>query len=174
MTLLSAAARTIAGLAAAALLPSVALAQSETLTPVGEPPQPEARAEGGEDWHAFSRSTRLVYLADVGTLAEAAGVTTVRIARVPREAPTDDFPHYEIETYEFRCPQNQARSLALLEYGAGDAELSRHDEVDPAWEAVPTDGFLRYLWAIACDRNRNSERSWPSIRTFIDAGAPSA
>ena len=55
-----------------------------------------------EEWNAFSRNARLVYLVDVGGIATVGDTTSVRVARVPLQTSVGDYSH-KIDEYEIRC-----------------------------------------------------------------------
>lgn len=152
-----------------ALAMSATMAHAQVLSPGHGQSLSQIRES---DWHPFSRSGALIYLADAGLAAEAGGVTTIQVAKVPRNEPGEGQPAYRIETYEYRCASGEARSILISERDASGQETDRYDEGDAPWEAVPQEGFLRYLWTVACDGHRNAAGSWPSIQAFIAAGKP--
>ena len=46
-----------------------------------------AGTASAEEWNAFSRNARLVYLADVSAIFTVGDTTEVRVARVPMQTP---------------------------------------------------------------------------------------
>lgn len=122
-----------------------------------------------EDWHPFSRSDQTIYLADVDSVVANGDVKTIRVAKVPRR-PTPDQSGYRVELFEFRCAANEVRNVATLEYDASGGEIDRFDDDLAEWEEIYPNSYLEFLKGMACDGNRATSRTWPSIPAFIEAG----
>ena len=90
-----------------------------------------ASAASAEEWNAFSRNARLVYLADVGAIYTVGDTTEFRVARVSLQTPAGDYSH-KIDEYQIRCGAKQARIVAEIEYGADGAQVERYPEADAA------------------------------------------
>lgn len=136
------------------------------------PPPPEAAAPAPavEDWHPFSRSAAKAYLADVGHIGQG-DVVTIRMARVNLNAPAAGNYSYVADEYEFQCAAGQVRTVASNEYGPDGVAFDRYEDPSP-WEDIPDRSLDAYLKALACDGERASPPTWPSIKAFIDAGRP--
>jgi len=131
---------------------------------------PPAQAATAADWHPFSRSAAKAYLADVGHIGQGE-VVTIRMARVKIDAPVaGDYSHV-VDEYEFRCEAGQVRTVASNDYAADGVAFDRYEEASP-WEDIPARSLDAYLKALACDGDRASPPTWPSIKAFIDAGRP--
>ena len=141
--------------------PGLAAAQEEVLTT--EPPA----AAGTPSWRTLSRTSSAIYLVDVGSVVEADGVKSVRMARTLRNpsAPTDR--EHAVEQYQFRCPANQWRVVRTEEYGADGTQDDAWDEADAPWLDVPADTNMAYLKAVACDGEVPTARPWPSLDAFL-------
>ncbi len=141
-----------------------ALAPAEALTPqAAAPPAP-----AGPEWHVFSRSSDRAYLIDLGTVAEANGANTVRVARVSRRNPAGDYSH-SVESYTLRCSANQVKLGETVEYDPAGTEADRFDD-GADWEEIPPDSVDEYVKMQVCDGQRSAPPSYPSIQAFIDSG----
>lgn len=131
-----------------------------------------AFAAGGssaEEWNAFSRNARLVYLADVSAIATAGDITSVRVARVAVQSPAGDYSH-KIDEYEFRCRARQARITVEIEYGPDGAELERYPEADAAWDDIRPNSLSAFIQPLVCNGDRADGPNAASIKAFIDGG----
>ncbi len=122
-----------------------------------------------ETWQAFSRSVNNAFMADVDGIATEGGITSIKVATVPRTGEAGDVSH-SIETYQFRCDANQWRTAGVVEYGPDGLEVGQYPEEDAPWEPVRRDTMPSYLKDMACDGARTVPPHWPSIQAFIDAG----
>ena len=128
-----------------------------------------AGAATAEEWNAFSRNARLVYLVDVGGIATVGDTTSARVARVPLQTPVGDYSH-KIDEYEIRCAAKQARVLAEIEFGPDGAEVERYPETDAAWDDIRPTSLSAYIQPIVCDGARADGAPAASIKAYIDAG----
>jgi len=124
--------------------------------PVQDPPV--------SDWHAFSRSSTTVYLADAGTLTMVDGATRVQVARVPITG--SDFS-YEIDRYAFRCDAREILFLGTDVYDASGALEDSYDETAVEWEPVSEGTNYGFLYEVACNEKRSSQGSYPSVTAYI-------
>ncbi len=124
-----------------------------------------------ETWQPFSRSAANAFMADSDSIVSAEGITSIKVATVPRGAEAGDLSH-SIEVYEFRCGANQWRTAGVVEYGPDGAEAGQYPEEDAPFEPVRRDTMPHYLKEIACDGARAVPPHWPSIAAFIEAGRP--
>lgn len=124
-----------------------------------------------ETWQAFSRSAQNAFMADADSIVTADGVTSIKVATVPRAGEAGDLSH-SVETYEFRCDASQWRTAGVVEYGPDGTEAGRYPEEGSPWEPMRRDTMPHYLKEIACDGARAVPPHWPSIRAFIEAGRP--
>lgn len=122
-----------------------------------------------EEWNAFSRNARLVYLADVGGIATVGDTSSIRVARVSLQSPAGDYSH-KIDEYEIRCAAKQARIMAEIEYGSDGAEVERYPEADPAWDDIRPTSLSAYIQPIVCDGARADGPNASSIKAYIDGG----
>ena len=128
-----------------------------------------AGAASAEEWNAFSRNARLVYLVDVGGIATVGDTTSARVARVPLQTPVGDYSH-KIDEYEIRCAAKQARVLAEIEFGPDGAEVERYPEADAAWDDIRPTSLSAYIQPIVCNGDRAEGANAASIKAYIDAG----
>lgn len=128
-----------------------------------------AGVASAEEWNAFSRNARLVYLVDVGGIATVGDTTSARVARVPLQTPAGDYSH-KIDEYEIRCAAKQARVLAEIEFGPDGAEVERYPEADAAWDDIRPTSLSAYIQPIVCDGARAEGAPAASIKAYIDAG----
>lgn len=132
-----------------------------------------AMALGGpaaaETWQAYSRSATNAFMADADSIATEAGITSIKVATVPREGEAGDLSH-SVETYQFRCDADQWRTAGVTDFGPDGSEAGQFPEVDSPWEPLRQDTMPNYLKAIACDGARAVPPHWPSIQAFIEAG----
>ncbi|MCS6626412.1 hypothetical protein N0B44_26165 [Roseibacterium beibuensis] len=124
-----------------------------------------------ETWQAYSRSQNNAFMADADSIAAEGGITSIRVATVPRAGESGDLSH-SIETYQFRCGASQWRTAGVVEYGPDGSEAGQYPEEDAAWEPVRPNTMPNYLKEIACDGARAVPPHWPSIQAFIEAGRP--
>ncbi|WP_298747383.1 surface-adhesin E family protein [uncultured Brevundimonas sp.] len=122
-----------------------------------------------ETWQAYSRSPNNTYMADADSIATEAGITSIKVATVPKAGDPGDLSH-SIETYQFRCEADQWRTAGMVEIGPDGSEVAQYPEEDAAWEPLRRETMPRYLKEIACDGARGVPPHWPSIRAFIEAG----
>ncbi|HEV2081282.1 MAG TPA: surface-adhesin E family protein [Brevundimonas sp.] len=141
--------------------PAVAAAQEEVLTT--EPPA----AAGAASWRTLSRTSATIYLVDVGSIAEAEGVKSVRLARTTRNPPSGADREHTVEQYQFRCPANQWRVVRTEEFGADGATIDAWDEADSTWLDVPAETNMAYLKAVACGGDVPGGRAWPRLEDFL-------
>jgi hypothetical protein len=128
-----------------------------------------AGAASAEEWNAFSRNARLVYLVDVGGIATVGDTTSIRVARVPLQTPVGDYSH-NIDEYEIRCGAKQARFLGEIEFGPDGAEVGRYPEADTAWDDIRPNSLSAYFQPIVCDGARADGPNAASIKAYIDNG----
>lgn len=128
-----------------------------------------AGAASAEEWNAFSRNARLVYLADVGAISTVGDTTSVRVARVSLLTPAGDYSH-KIDEYEIRCAAKQSRILAEIEFGADGVEVERYPEADAAWDNIRPTSLSAYIQPIVCEGARADGPNAPSIKAYIDGG----
>lgn len=128
-----------------------------------------AGAATAEEWNAFSRNARLVYLVDVGGIATVGDTTSARVARVPLQTPVGDYSH-KIDEYEIRCAAKQARVLAEIEFGPDGAEVERYPEADAAWDDIRPTSLSAYIQPIVCNGDRAEGANATSIKAYIDGG----
>ena len=124
-----------------------------------------------ETWQAFSRSAHNAFMADADSITSANGITSIKVATVPRAGEAGDLSH-SVEVYEFRCDANQWRTAGVVEYGPDGAETGRYPEEGSPFEPARRDTMPHYLKEIACDGARPVPPHWPTIRAFIEAGRP--
>lgn len=128
-----------------------------------------AGAATAEEWNAFSRNARMVYLVDVGAIATVGDTTSVRVARISLLTPAGDYSH-KIDEYEIRCGVKQARILAEIEFGPDGAEVERYPEADAAWDDIRPTSLSAYIQPIVCDGARADGATAASIKAYIDGG----
>ena len=128
-----------------------------------------AGVASAEEWNAFSRNARLVYLVDVGGIATVGDTTSARVARVPLQTPAGDYSH-KIDEYEIRCAAKQARVLAEIEFGPDGAEVERYPEADAAWDDIRPTSLSAYIQPIVCDGARADGATAASVKAYIDGG----
>ena len=121
-----------------------------------------------ENWHKFSYSGTTAYLADVDSIGVDGDVTAIRAAKVPLAGAAGDYSH-SADLFTFRCAARQVRSILSIDYGADGNETDRFDDAEAPWDGLIRDSYLDFLKAIACDGERSSEGSWPSIAAFVDS-----
>ena len=124
-----------------------------------------------ETWQAYSRSASNAFMADADSIVSDAGITSIKVATVPRAGEAGDLSH-SVETYQFRCDAEQWRTAGVVEYGPDGSEAGQYPEEDAAWEPVRPNTMPNYLKEIACDGARAVPPHWPSIQAFIEAGRP--
>ena len=124
-----------------------------------------------ETWQAYSRSAANAFMADVDSIASEGGITSIKVATVPRAGEAGDLSH-SIETYEFRCDAGRWRTVGVIELGPDGTEADRFPEEDAEWEPLRPNTMPNYLKEIACDGARALPPHWPSIQAFIEAGRP--
>jgi len=124
-----------------------------------------------ETWQAFSRSVNNAFMADSDSIATADGITSIKVATVPRAGEPGDQSH-SVETYQFRCDADQWRTAGVIDYGPDGSEAGQYPEDDAAWEPLRRNTMPNYLKEIACDGARAVPPHWPSIQAFIEAGRP--
>jgi hypothetical protein len=121
-----------------------------------------------ENWHKYSYSRTTAYLADVDSISVEGEVTGIRAAKVPMSGAAGDYSH-SVDLFTFRCGAREVRSILSIDYGASGSETDRFDDSDSPWDGVVRDSYLDFLKAIACDGERSSEGSWPSIAAYVDS-----
>ncbi|MBX9575501.1 MAG: hypothetical protein K2X07_07680 [Caulobacteraceae bacterium] len=141
--------------------PGLAAAQEEILTNVPAPPPGETA------WRTLSRTSGSIYLADVGAMKQADGVTAIRMARAPRTPGSAADREHAIETYQFRCERNQWRVVRTEEYGSDGREVDAWDEPDSAWLEVPAGSNMAFLKTVACDGEIPAGRAWGRLEDFL-------
>ena len=122
-----------------------------------------------ETWQAYSRSVANAFLADADSIVTEAGITSIKVATVPRAGEAGDLSH-SIETYQFRCDAGQWRTAGVVEIGPDGSEIGQYPEEDSPWEPLRRETMPNYLKEIACDGARAVPPHWPSIQAFIEAG----
>ncbi|NJC40635.1 hypothetical protein GGQ87_000893 [Brevundimonas alba] len=132
-----------------------------------------AGTAAADTWQAFSRSTNNAFMADVDSIAEDGGVSSIRVATVPRVGEAGDFSH-SVEMYQFRCGANQWRTAGVVEFGPDGAESGQYPESEAEWQPVRPQTMPGYLKEIACDGTRAVPPHWPTIQAFVEAGRPDA
>lgn len=128
-----------------------------------------AGAAAAETWQAYSRSEHNAFMAEVDGIVSEGGVTSIRVATVPRTGESGDLS-YSVETYQFQCDRARWRTAGVVEFGPDGSEAGQYPEDDAAWEPVRENTMPGYLKAIACDGARAHPPHWPSIQAFIEAG----
>ena len=128
-----------------------------------------ASAASAEEWNAFSRNARLVYLTDVSAIYTVGDTTEFRVARVSLETPAGDYSH-KIDDYQMRCGAKQARIVAETEYGPDGAEVERYPEADAPWDDIRPNSLSAFLQPIICEGARADGTNASSIKGFIDGG----
>ena len=128
-----------------------------------------AGAASAEEWNAFSRNARLVYLADVSAIATVGDTSSVRIARIALQSPAGDYSH-KIDEYEFRCRAKQARITLEIEYGPDGTEVERYPEADAAWDDIRANSLSAFIQPLVCNGDRADGPNATSIKAFIDGG----
>lgn len=128
-----------------------------------------ASAASAEEWNAFSRNARLVYLTDVGAIYTVGDTTEFRVARLSMQSPTGDYSH-KIDEYQIRCAAKQARIVAEIEYGPDGAQVERYPEADATWDDIRPNSLSAFLQPIVCDGARADGANAASIKAFIDGG----
>ena len=151
-------------------LSAAGAASAQDAPPPATAPGSPSAAVAAEDWHPFSRSAAKAYLADVGHIGQG-DVVTIRMARVSLNAPAPGNYSYIADEYEFQCAAGQVRTVASNEYGPDGVAFDRYEDASP-WEDIPDRSLDAYLKALACDGDRATPPTWPSIKAFIDAGRP--
>ena len=124
-----------------------------------------------ETWQVYSRSETNAFMADADGIVMEGGITSIKVATVPREGDPGDLSH-SVETYQFRCDADQWRTAGMVEFGPDGSEIGQYPEEDSPWEPLRRDTMPNYLKAIACDGARAVPPHWPSIPAFIEAGRP--
>ena len=127
-----------------------------------------AGAAAADSWQVYSRSNANVFAVNIDGMVVADGVSSVRVATVPRAGDAGDYSH-SVETYEFRCADQKWRTAGVIEYGPDGAELDAIPEDGASWENTRPNTAPEFLKTIVCDGNRIST-SFPNIKTFIDGG----
>ena len=128
-----------------------------------------ASAASAEEWNAFSRNARLVYLADVAAIYTVGDTTEFRVARVSLLTQAGDYSH-KIDEYQIRCGAKQARIVAEIEYGADGAQVERYPEADAAWDDIRPTSLSAYILPIVCEGARADGPNASSIKAYIDGG----
>lgn len=128
-----------------------------------------AGAASAEEWNAFSRNARLVYMVDVGAIYTVGDTTEFRVARVSLQTPAGDYSH-KIDEYQIRCGAKQARIVAETEYGSDGAQVERYPEADATWDDIRPSGLSAFLQPIVCDGARADGATSASIKAFVDGG----
>jgi len=128
-----------------------------------------AGTAAAEEWNAFSRSSRTVYLADIGSINTLGDDTTIRIARVPLQGAANDYSH-SAEDIALRCSAKKSRTVLELEYGPDGVETDRIDSEDAAWEDIAPNSLSSYVQAVACEGARAPSANAASIKVFVDNG----
>lgn len=126
-------------------------------------------AASAEEWDGVSSSARFAYLADVSSIATVGDETTINLARVPVEGPTDDYSH-KIDAYAFRCGANQVRLVQESAYGPDGAISDSFPDPAATWEDIPANSLASYVKGFACEGLRSTNRKAASVRAFIDGG----
>jgi hypothetical protein len=127
-----------------------------------------ASAASAEEWNAFSRNARLVYLVDIGAIYTVGDTTEFRVARVSLQTPAGDYSH-KIDDYQVRCGAKQARIVAETEYGPDGAQVERYPEADAPWDDIRPSGLSAFLQPIVCEGARAEGPNAASIKAFVDS-----
>ena len=143
------------------LLPALA---ALSLTPLAA-----AGAAQAETWFIYSYNGRDAYLADVDSIAQAEGETTVRVARISQTAAAGDYTHME-ETYALKCADAQFSIVETVYYSRAGEVADRYKE-DELWDGILPETTPAYLKQTACDEARSAQ-SFASIKAWVDAGRP--
>ena len=122
-----------------------------------------------ETWNTISRGQTSVFMVDVEAIVVSGDITTEALAAVPRIGQPTDYSH-SIETYEFKCADDQWRTAGIVEYADDGAEDSRIPEENGSWEATRPNTLPNFLKQFACDGVRATSPTWPTIKTFIEGG----
>ena len=131
-----------------------------------------AGAAAADSWQVYSRSTANAFIVEVDGIVVADGLSTVKVATVPRAGDAGDYSH-SVETYQFRCADSKWRTAGMVDYGPDGAEIDTVPEVDAAWEDTRPNTAPEFLKTIVCDGNRITT-SFPDLKTFIDGGRGNA
>ena len=124
-----------------------------------------------ESWNAYSRTDSTLYMADVDSITQADGVTSMTSATVPKTGAAGDYSH-TVETYQFQCAAKKWRTAGLVEYGPDGTETGNYPEVDAAWEPLRPNTNPEQLLGMACEGTRAAPPVWPSVKAYVDAGRP--
>ena len=122
-----------------------------------------------ENWNVISRSSATAFMVDVDSIAQAGGVTSARLARVPAKGGPTDLSH-SIGTISFRCAANQSKAGEEVYYGPDGAEQERIDD-GYDFEPIARNSLDSYVQEIVCESKRGAA-SFPTIRAFVEAGRP--
>ena len=122
-----------------------------------------------ESWNVISRSSATAFMVDVDSIAQADGVTSARLARVPTKGAADDLSH-SVGVISFRCAASQSKSGEEVYYGPDGAEQERIDD-GYDFELVARNSLDAYVQEIVCGGQRAAS-AFPTIRAFIEAGRP--
>ena len=122
-----------------------------------------------ENWNVVSRSSATAFMVDVDSIAQAGGVTSARLARVPAKGGPTDLSH-SIGTISFRCAANQSKAGEEVYYGPDGAEQERIDD-GYDFEPIVRNSLDSYVKEIVCEDKRGTA-AFPTIRAFIEAGRP--
>ncbi|WP_225212514.1 hypothetical protein [Brevundimonas guildfordensis] len=122
-----------------------------------------------ENWNVISRSSATVFMVDVDSIAQADGVTSARLARVPAKGESTDLS-YSAGTVAFRCAANQSKAGEEIYYGPDGAEQERIDD-GYDFEPIARNSLDSYVKELVCEDKR-AAASFPTIRAFIEAGRP--
>ncbi|MEN5170130.1 surface-adhesin E family protein [Brevundimonas pondensis] len=120
-----------------------------------------------ESWSSISSSARVVYLADLSSIATVGDDTTIMVARIPLPVSSGDYSH-KINEYAIRCATSQARIVMEIEYGANGAEEARYPDPEAEWDRPSAASLGAYIKSIACDNQHAGDTASPSIKAFID------
>ncbi len=145
------------------MLTSILTALALGLMPVADQDPPASTAPV-TDWHPFSRSATIAYLADAAQIVPTEGGTRVRVARVPLTG--DDFSH-EIDTYAFRCASREIRFLSTDTYDGTGQLTDRYEETIEEWDTVSEGTNYGFLYEVVCNEKRSAQGSYPSVTAFI-------
>ncbi|HAC01909.1 MAG TPA: hypothetical protein DCF67_10755 [Brevundimonas sp.] len=108
-------------------------------------------------------------MVDVDSIAQAGGVTSARLARVPAKGEPTDLSH-SIGTISFRCAANQSKAGEEVYYGPDGAEQERIDD-GYDFEPIVRNSLDSFVEEIVCEDKRGTA-AFPTIRAFIEAGRP--
>ena len=122
-----------------------------------------------ENWNVISRSAATAFMVDVDSIAQADGVTSARLARVPATGAPGDLSH-SVGVVSFRCSANQSKSGEEVYYGPDGAEQERIDD-GYDFEPIARNSLDSYVQEIVCESKRGAA-SFPTIRAFVEAGRP--